>query len=860
MKNLDETKRYDSKKVNKNANKRNTNQRGKNKKDIKTKKGKDKKKHTKLKKFLIIFFMLCIILGLIAAGVIAGVFFGFFGEDLKLTKEQLVSAYENSVVYDADGTEIAILSGDEKRKSVSMSEMSEFIPLAYVSIEDERFYTHSGVDIKRTGAATLNYITHFGKSSFGGSTITQQLIKNITNEDEKDWTRKVKEMARAIQVEHLRSKDQILELYLNVIFIGGNDIHGVALASEYYFDKNVKDLSLAESAFLAGINHSPNGYKPFKEDPEGKMAAKIKKRTNTVLAKMHELGKVSKEQYDEAVSQVEAGLAFKQGKLNPGTVYSYHTEALITQIIDQLVEEKDMTESYAKTYLYGGGLKIYSTQKSSIQSTLEEEYKKDKYIVKSKKTKDSDGNYKHSQSAMVIIEQSTGNVVGLVGGLGEKTMNGGWNRATRSTKATGSAMKPLAVIAPAVEAEIITAGTVYDDTPTLFENGTYDPKNYYNGFKGLSTIRDAIEVSQNIIPIKVMAELGLKNSIEFLENIGITSMKNEKLPLAIGGMTNGVTALEMAGGYAAIANDGMYISPTFYTEIKDLTGEIILKPNQEKKRVLTKENAYIVKNILTQPVVGSAGTAKYCAIPGMEVAAKTGTTNDDFDRWLCGFTPYYTAATWYGYDENEEVRYGDGNPAGRIWDAVMTSIHKNLENKSFERPEGIVEATICKDTGELASSNCSKVYKEIFTASTVPTLNCDGHRVQTICNESGLVVNSSCTNVSKKYYSEYPEKEKDATLWESNHQGKFNFIDGDCTINHTKQEEPKEETPTTNTNTTEAPTTNTNTSSTNTSTNTSSTNTSTNTNTGSSSTNTNTGSTSTNTNTGSTNTNTNTNT
>ena len=357
-----------------------------NKKVQKNGKLKFRDKHPKLSKSIKIGLVVLMLLIIIGAGVLVGTFFGVFGEELKISEEDLVIKFKNSTVYDKDGNEIATLSGGTKRKIVSMTDMNEYLPKAFVAIEDERFYTHRGVDIKRTLAATATFILHAGDSSFGGSTITQQLVKNITTDDEDSGLggalRKVKEMSKAIQVEQYLSKDQILELYLNIIFMGGNDINGVALGSVYYFDKDVKDLSVAECAYLAGINHSPNGYNPFKEDSEGKRQEKIKKRTKTVLAKMEELGYITSDQKNEAITEVDNGLAFKQGEGANVTIdISYHTEAAITQIIDQLLEEHtDWNKDMAELYLFSSGLKIYTTQDTHIQAAVEEELIKEDYI------------------------------------------------------------------------------------------------------------------------------------------------------------------------------------------------------------------------------------------------------------------------------------------------------------------------------------------------------------------------------------------------------------------------------------------------------------------------------------------------
>lgn len=779
-------------------------------------KGKKKKtKHPKLKKILKIILIIFLLGCIIGAGVVAGVFLGLFGDEFKITKEELQLSKMNSVVKDIDGNIIANLAGDENRKIITKAEMPDYLPKAFVSIEDERFYKHHGVDIKRTAAATATYILHRGSSSFGGSTITQQLIKNLTNEKDdsgvKGILRKVKEMSKAYQVEKMISKDQILELYLNLIFLG-DKTYGVEVASQYYFSKSAKELDLAECAFLAGINHSPNGYKPFEiyadkenaEELKANMVEKIKKRTKTVLMKMNELGQIKTEdEYTAAVAEVDAGLKFVQGTVYTGGQYSYHTAAAINQVKKDLMEKNGWNEKFADMQIRNGGYTIYTTQNTEIQKRIEEEYLKSKYVIKGK-AKNEDGTLKneHSQSAMVIIDYKKGYVVGTVGGLGTDSNAIGLNRAT-SNRQTGSSFKPLAVVAPGLENGVITAGTVYDDCATSF--GGYEPENY-NNYKGPITIRDAIETSQNIVPLKAMYEIGPANSIKFLRDMGFASLvtakenktkNDESLPLALGGLTNGATPVEMAAAYGTIANDGTYITPTFYTQVQDRSGNVILQAEQETRKVMSEQNAYIEKNILIEPVKGAGGTAKYCAIPGFDVAAKTGTTNDSKDRWLCGFTSYYSAAVWYGYDTPERVSFPGTNPAGQIWIGVMKDIHKDLEKQTFKQPEEIVTATICKDTGLLATEKCSRTYQEVFVKGTVPSEKCKGQVTVKICRETGKVANEFCPvdNVYSKTYTIKPPKEQDAK-WKSNYGDKYgNPPTETCTVHVKPVEVPKDPEP-----------------------------------------------------------------
>ena len=701
------------------------------KKEKKAKKEEKRKKHKILKFFLKFFLILIILLLLLLiAGMwgFAGLLLGWYGnEEIQISKEDLEIKVSNSVIVDQNGTVLADLSGDEKRKIITLEDMADDLPNAYIAIEDERFYNHSGVDFKRTAGAIANTLLN-GDSSYGGSTITQQLVKNITNDNESTGIegikRKIREWQRAYQVERMISKEQILELYLNILFVGANNLHGVELGAEYYFNKSAKDLSLAECAFMAGINHSPNSYNPYSTNVGN--SEKIKNRTITVLDKMKELGYISGEEYQNAVTEVQNGLQFGTGEIMGGSVFSYHTDAVISQVVEQVMEEKNMTEQMAKNYVYSSGLTIHSTVDMNIQNRLEEEYAKEKYII-SGRERNSDGTLlnEHSQSGMAIVDYKTGNVVAVAGGFGEKT-SAGWNRATQMEKQTGSSIKPLADVAPALEEKIITAATVYDDSSTRFGKN-YEPKNY-NNFKGLINIRSFIRTSQNIPAVKIMVELTPEKSLEYLQNMGISSLNpntDNVLSLALGGMTSGVSPLEMASAYGTIANDGVYITPTFYTSVTDADGNTVLTPKQETRQVISKQNAYIMKTIIQEPVK-SGGTATYCAIPGMDVAAKTGTTDNSYDRWLCGFTPYYAAATWYGYDNSETV-YFSGNPAGQIWDAVMTDIHKDLPSATFVRPEGIIERTVCRTTGCLASKNCTNTYTEIFTEDNLPE-QCTNHR------------------------------------------------------------------------------------------------------------------------------------
>ncbi len=644
---------------------------------------------------------------------------------------------ENSVIMDSDGNVIAELGSERKKIKIENEEMPENLKNAYVSIEDERYYKHHGVDIKRTGSAIINYVIHIGNSSFGGSTITQQLVKNLTGDNSGSISRKVKEWWKAYLLECYFSKEEILDMYLNVIYVGPN-IYGVGAGSQYYFSKDIQDLTLAECAFLAGINNSPNSYNPF--DDETDNTEKITNRTITVLDKMLELEYITEEEYNTAVSEVNNGLNFRQGTVEASDgIYSYHTDALINEIIQDIADKKNITEDFATNYLYLGGLTINSTQNSSIQDETETEFNKRQYSIASREG----GN--PAQAAMVIMNHKTGQVVACVGGLGEKDTARGLNRATQSTRQTGSSIKPLAVLAPGIDKKKFTAATIYADVKTTFE-GNYAPENY-NDYLGQITVRRAVESSQNIPFVEMMEEIGVKTSISYLTNMGITTLteKDESLSLALGGLDKGITPLEMAAAYATIANDGVYIEPTFYTEITNPSGKTIVKPTPESHRVFSEQVAYILKEILTQPVKGANGTATYCSISGIDVAAKTGTTDENYDRWLCGFTPYYTATTWFGYDQNETIHFNRQNPAGIIWANVMRNIHSGLANETFEKPSWIQTQNICADSGCIANSGCTNTYEEYFLWGTKPG-NCTKHSGNKITTNNHQNEQSEQTN------------------------------------------------------------------------------------------------------------------
>lgn len=698
-------------------------------------KRKNKAKKNKILKAFLIAFLIMILIGI---GLLVGVVMSILNGAGGLSKSDFEISSLTTVVYDKNGNEYASLYSSENRMYSSISEMSPYLPKAFIAIEDERFESHFGIDVKRTGAAVVSWLLK-GNSDFGGSTITQQLIKRVTEDNDRSWQRKAREIVRAIQLEQWLSKDQIIELYMNIIYLG-EGAYGVETAAYTYFDKSAKDLTIAECALIAGLAQSPEGRNPYKK-PES-----AKARQEIVLSKMYELGYISKEQYDEAKAQE---LVYTKGVLDQGTSNSYFVDAIVDDLIEELQEQKGVTKVMAQKMIYSNGLKIYSTVDPEIQEAIETVYKDESYF------KLSNGNYDPElQSAMVIIDYRTGNVVGLVGGAGEKTTQRGLNRATMSKRAPGSTIKPLAIYAPGIDTGIFTAATTFDDIPTTFQisTTTWTPSNSYKGYRGLTSVRKGIEISSNIIAAKAFMEVGASTSISYLKKFGITTLtSSDNVPgaLALGGLTQGMYPIEHAAAYGTLANSGIYLSPKLYTTVKDKYGEVLIQKTSELREVVSPQTAYIVTSMLKDVITGISATGSAAALPNMTVAGKTGTTNSSKDRWFAGYTPYYVGSVWVGYDQQKVVSVS-GNPAAKIWKAVMSKVHKNLPNKDFERPDGLVECEICVDSGLLATDLCKedkrgdRTKTEIFDKNNVPTEECSTHVYATVCPETFKKPNPTC--------------------------------------------------------------------------------------------------------------------
>ncbi|MBQ9314175.1 MAG: PBP1A family penicillin-binding protein [Clostridia bacterium] len=710
---------------------------------------KKKKKSHKVAKF----FFLAIFWGiLIAVGLSVGVVYSLFKGAGDLPLEQFEIDNFTTIIYDKDGNEYARLDSKENRIYVTIDEMSEYLPKAFVAIEDERFYSHKGVDLKRTGAAIATFLTHRGNSDFGGSTITQQLIKKVTSDDSRSWQRKVREIVRAIQVEQKMSKDQIIELYMNIIFLGENS-YGVETAAHTYFNKTAKELDIAECAMIGGLAQAPSSVNPFSNYEAAK------ERQELVLGKMHELGFITQEQYNQAK---EEELVVSKGGVSSGKSNSYFVDAVVEAVINDLANDMGIDKGEAQRMVYSKGYNIYTTVDPKIQNIMETVYKDPSYF------KLSNGNYDENlQSAMVLVDYTKGNVVGLVGGAGEKNTLRGLNRATQSYRQPGSTMKPMGVYAPGLEKGTITAASTYDDALTTFRVGssTWTPKNSDGAYRGMTSIRKAIASSINVVASKTFFDVGAAASRNFLLKLGITSLTSSDLypaALALGGLTQGVSPFEHAGAYSTFANGGIYIEPKLYTKVVSRNGETILEKISEVRQVMSKQNAYILTDMMRDGVKSGTGTEAKLST-NMPVAGKTGTTNDSKDRWFAGYTPYYEGSVWVGYDIQKTINVY-GNPAARIWKAVMSQVHEGLEVKEFEKPTGIVTAAVCADSGMLATDLCkkdrrgSRVKSEIFASGTVPTKHCTMHVEAEVCPDTLKLMNPTCYKVTRAYTTVFIDK------------------------------------------------------------------------------------------------------
>lgn len=786
----------------------------------------------------LVLWLVKLVLVLFTVGIILSVSLGYgiFKGIIDAAPEIDVASIEPSgyatMVYDSKGnlTETLVKSGSN-RLEATYEELPQCLIDAFVAIEDSRFWSHHGVDLRSMIRAAVGILTN--NPAGGGSTLTQQLIKNNIfaggNEDSfgEKLERKLQEQYLALQLEKIMDKEIILKNYLNTINLGNNTL-GVKSAAKRYFGKDVSDLTLSEATVIAGITQNPTKYNPLSE--KGQKNNEEKRRV--ILQYMYEQGKISKEDQEEALaddvySRIQNVDLVTQESQNP---YSYFTDELTEQVMTALQEKLGYTESQASNLLYAGGLSIYTTQDPDLQAIVDEEVNNpDNYDVvyysvdyrlsiqhedetvtnysdetmktyyrtdlgqtsydglfktkeeadaaiaayKSAMTKEGDtvlGEVVYyilqPQVSFVLMDQHTGYVKAVNGGRGTKEISLSLNRATNTLRQPGSTFKVLTAFAPALDTCGATLSTVYYDAPYTVGQKTF--RNWYakKGYMGYSTIRDGIVYSMNIVAVRCMMETVTPQlGVEYARNFGITSLTETdyNAATALGGITKGVSNLELAGAYAAIANGGIYTKPVFFTKILDHNGKVLLENEPQTKRVLKDSTAFLLTDALAEsmessrmyasPGVSLNSTSVPANIPGMSNAGKSGTTTSNVDIWFVGYTPYYTAGIWSGCDDNQKISAIGSSTSyhKRIWKQIMARAHEGLADTGFPVPDSIETASVCRKSGMLpnpgvceADPRGSAVYTEYFAKGTVPTQVCDHHVAITVCGESGGLPTEFC--------------------------------------------------------------------------------------------------------------------
>lgn len=786
----------------------------------------------------LVLWLVKLVLVLFTVGIIlsASLGYGIFKGIIDAAPEIDVASIEPSgyatMVYDSKGnlTETLVKSGSN-RLEATYEELPQCLIDAFVAIEDSRFWSHHGVDLRSMIRAAVGILTN--NPAGGGSTLTQQLIKNNIfaggNEDSfgEKLERKLQEQYLALQLEKIMDKEIILKNYLNTINLGNNTL-GVKSAAKRYFGKDVSDLTLSEATVIAGITQNPTKYNPLSE--KGQKNNEEKRRV--ILQYMYEQGKISKEDQEEALaddvySRIQNVDLVTQESQNP---YSYFTDELTEQVMTALQEKLGYTESQASNLLYAGGLSIYTTQDPDLQAIVDEEVNNpDNYDVvyysvdyrlsiqhedetvtnysdetmktyyrtdlgqtsydglfktkeeadaaiaayKSAMTKEGDtvlGEVVYyilqPQVSFVLMDQHTGYVKAVNGGRGTKEISLSLNRATNTLRQPGSTFKVLTAFAPALDTCGATLSTVYYDAPYTVGQKTF--RNWYakKGYMGYSTIRDGIVYSMNIVAVRCMMETVTPQlGVEYARNFGITSLTETdyNAATALGGITKGVSNLELTGAYAAIANGGIYTKPVFFTKILDHNGKVLLENEPQTKRVLKDSTAFLLTDALAEsmessrmyasPGVNLNSTSVPANIPGMSNAGKSGTTTSNVDIWFVGYTPYYTAGIWSGCDDNQKISAIGSSTSyhKRIWKQIMARAHEGLADTGFPVPDSIETASVCRKSGMLpnpgvceADPRGSAVYTEYFAKGTVPTQVCDHHVAITVCGESGGLPTEFC--------------------------------------------------------------------------------------------------------------------
>ncbi len=650
----------------------------------------------------------------LAAVIIVGYVLGYMviyanGDVAIDLNEYQANQSQTSIIYayDENGEMIELqrLHGDENRIYVGIDEIPDHLQNAFIALEDARFPTHNGVD-------WIRFVAVFVKDrlSTGGSSITQQLVKNITGDREPHFGRKFHEICNALNLEKNFEKDEILEAYLNTLYLGSG-CYGVKTACEKYFGKDVSEINIAEAACIASITKAPYTYNPLVNPEENR-----DRQVNKCLKAMLDEGYITQAEYDEAVAYkmvftnspeyVSDDESNEEETSNE--VWSFYVDYIIDTLVDEFMAEYDMSERQATQKIYYGGLKIYAALDVNAQAVLDDVYTNRKTFP------DESGRDVQAQSAMTIMNYS-GRIIAICGEAGEKSGNRCLNRAADSPRQPGSSIKPLSTYAPAIEEGLVTWSTYVQDKAFAY-NGNLWPKNY-TGDKGSGknvTVQNALARSLNTVPGRIVYyNLGLQKSYNYLEDNFKISTLSEKYdvapaPLATGGMRYGVTTLEMAAAYATFGNGGKYYEPYCYYKVTNSDGSVVYFDNADivGEQVISEDTADIMCELLQTVTTDSVGTGTPYRIGSFQTMAKTGTTSDDYDRWFVGGTPYYVAAVWYGYDLNKTVSNVSGNPSGKLFKKVMDEIHEGLEPKEFRKSTIVAEKRYCVSTGLIAGNGC----------------------------------------------------------------------------------------------------------------------------------------------------------
>ena len=693
------------------------------------------------------------------------------------------------------------------RQWASLDEIPQALVDAAVAIEDKRFYEHQGVDWITTVKACLNMFFG-GDEQFGGSTITQQFIKNHTGEKSVTVQRKVMEIFRAQLFEREYDKDLIMEYYLNEIYLG-RGCYGVKSAAAEYFGKELQNLTVAECASLISITNNPSLFNPYSisvfeykgEERDG--AGRNRYRQLNVLSEMHQQGYLTDEEYEEAVAQE---MVFKEGIAdedrwtvceNPECgfegirsqftgedgayycpvcgnltsvstnasqhIYSWFVDAVIIDFASYLAEQDgknwdDLEETTRNVYLeriQKGGYHIYTTLDMDVQKQVDAIYGNLDNIP-------GTNSNQQLQSAIVVIDNTTGDVVALAGGVGEKDTFMGYNRATQAKLQTGSAQKPVSVYAPAFESGKVTPATVFKDLPVTYDGGNW-PKNDNRQYQYARTVYQGIVSSVNTISVRTLNEIGAEYGYSFAKyNFGQAHLVEEypgadgttksdvgPAPLALGALTVGSTVQEMSAAYATFANHGVYREPRLYTKVYNSDGQLVVDNTQDSRQILSEKTVDYVNYCLYN--AANHGTGGAAIFGGQSIAGKTGTTSSNRDRWFCGYTTHYTAAVWVGYDQPEQIHLGT-NPAAQMWKKVMQPIHEGLPNEALYNGNAFRTVAVCLDSGLLATDACRSdvrgidrvVYVNVYPGDE-PQGTCDKHVQMEYCISGGGVATEYCS-------------------------------------------------------------------------------------------------------------------